>query len=439
MDFLRNIIASILKSILKLFTNSYGKMILGDKVNMDLVKKLEALIESFRTKVPEADLPPDVGSSKEVNLENETGIGQNENELSEQTNKVESEPPSDKKRNIKSGSKPKSEKKKYKVETLLFGTNRNHHVKGETLEFGNDNDTLRFGKCEVSIPDSHKIGKIERPFWEIRYFENVNKHIVIQKVDLLDADGFEELLCTQVAADPMDKAFLFIHGYNSTFEGAARRTAQMKSDMKFEGAAMFYSWPSAGSKDDYFKDGEMTMLSESHIKSFILTVLECTEIKKLYVIGHSMGNRPLCNVLKDIITTNPEYADVIKEIILTAPDVNAEIFMEDIVPVFNAHKKIITLYASSTDYALKLSYKFNGFRRAGESGENIIIMDGVETIDATGVDTSMADVVKHTYFAQSRSVINDIVDLVIDDKRAEHRHEIDDVIDEKGVYWAFRK
>ena len=51
-----------------------------------------------------------------------------------------------------------------------------------------------------------------------------------------------------------DDAFLFIHGYNVTFEGAARRTAQMAYDLGFNGAAVFYSWPSQGTPTAYTID-----------------------------------------------------------------------------------------------------------------------------------------------------------------------------------------
>jgi esterase/lipase superfamily enzyme len=50
-------------------------------------------------------------------------------------------------------------------------------------------------------------------------------------------------------------AFIFVHGYNVTFEDAARRTAQMSYDLSFDGAPVFYSWPSQGSLGDYLKDG----------------------------------------------------------------------------------------------------------------------------------------------------------------------------------------
>ena len=36
---------------------------------------------------------------------------------------------------------------------------------------------------------------------------------------------------------------MFVHGFNVDFASAARRTAQMKYDLGFRGAAILYSWP----------------------------------------------------------------------------------------------------------------------------------------------------------------------------------------------------
>jgi len=44
---------------------------------------------------------------------------------------------------------------------------------------------------------------------------------------------------------------LFVHGYNVSFEDAARRTGQLAYDLGFEGPTVFFSWPSRGSVTAY--------------------------------------------------------------------------------------------------------------------------------------------------------------------------------------------
>jgi len=455
MDFLRKAIEYITQWLTKVFRTVIPTITFGDKKGQ-MHKKIEDLVLSNEHKKRQIDeLEADLRRKKEQMERQDQYIEElerrghgnyelEEMEGSEETTRGSSSPPltttagTDMEEEMGEEMEASEEEQKYTMETVLFGTNRNQKGSAEKIKFGNDSDTLKYGKCEISIPVEHEIGRIERPFMGLKFLEDEDSHIVIQETKLINRDAFEDLLCTQIANDDKKKAFLFIHGYNSSFEAAARRTAQMKHDMKFKGAAIFYSWPSSGSKEKYNRDGEMTLLSESHLKNFILSVLHCAEVESLYIIGHSMGNRPLCNVVKEIIEMDEKYRSIIREVILTAPDVNAEIFINDIVPAFNKHDQKITLYTSSNDYALKLSRQVNGFRRAGEFDDDFIIMKGVETIDASEVDTNLVDVAKHSYFGSNRSVINDIVNLVVNEQRPDDRFDLKKIVVDKGEYWTFR-
>lgn len=123
----------------------------------------------------------------------------------------------------------------------------------------------------------------------------------------------------------------------------------------------------------------------------------------------------------------------LKEIILAAPDIDADVFMEQIAPALIAHRRPITLYASSNDVALKLSKKANGYPRAGDSGEGLVVMPGIETIDASEVDSGFLG---HSYFADVQSVISDLFQIIWAGKRADRRLGLRRVESIKGRYWA---
>ena len=55
-----------------------------------------------------------------------------------------------------------------------------------------------------------------------------------------------------------DHALVFVHGFNTSFEHALYRTAQIAYNIKFDGAPFLYSWPSKGalSSQDYSYDRE---------------------------------------------------------------------------------------------------------------------------------------------------------------------------------------
>jgi esterase/lipase superfamily enzyme len=131
-----------------------------------------------------------------------------------------------------------------------------------------------------------------------------------------------------------------------------------------------------------------------------------------------------------------QYSQRLKEVILAAPDIDAEVFKRDIAPALLASGSPITLYASSTDLALEASKRVHGYPRAGDSGLGLVVMAGIETIDATNVDTSFLG---HGYFRESRAVISDIFYLIQHGLRAGNRSGLRREDTTVGPYWIFRK
>lgn len=118
---------------------------------------------------------------------------------------------------------------------------------GTPLQYGNDRGVLELGFCDVTIPPGHVPGEMERPsIFRFELSEDAGKHVVIRTVERMEEAAFHRALRERVAQSAEREAFVFIHGYNVTFESAARRTAQLAFDLGFDGAPIFYSWPSQG-------------------------------------------------------------------------------------------------------------------------------------------------------------------------------------------------
>jgi hypothetical protein len=75
------------------------------------------------------------------------------------------------------------------------------------------------------------------------------------------------------------------------------------------------------------------------------------------------------------------------------------------------------------------------YPRAGESGSDIVVVKGLDTVDASGVDTSF---VGHSYFAEKRSVLSDFFYLLQDGKAPRERHGLESKICANGNYCAFK-
>ncbi len=322
------------------------------------------------------------------------------------------------------GAKPKVKVRKFEIDQaekdgfhrvkVFYGTNRNRTGETEANNFyGKTRGEMTYGICEVAIPLTHKAGALEAPkWWKLEFNEDPTKHVVLQKVDTLSWRGMAAQLNDMISKAHGKNAFIFVHGYNVAFKDAARRTAQIHHDLKFDGAPIFFSWPSRGeiTLTSYTHDETNAKWSYSYLKEFLIKVATDTEADNIYLVAHSMGTRVLSNAIAGVVTDRPDLKKRFKEIILAAPDIDAEVFINDLAPKLVQASRNTTLYASADDRALQTSREVHGgYARAGDAGENLIVMDDIDTIDATGVDASLLG---HSYFAEATSILRDIKELV---------------------------
>ncbi len=300
---------------------------------------------------------------------------------------------------------------------VFFATDRK--ADGQGGYGGGRGEGLSYGSIFVSIPRSHQVGAIEKPsIWKLEFTEDPRQHMAITGRMVVDRDDFFSNLRETLVRGGSQASFLFVHGYNVAFDDAARRTAQITYDLDFRGAPVFYSWPSQASLQGYTMDENNVQWSEANLKRFLLDYARNSGAKDIYLIAHSMGNRALTGAVKALFAEHPELKGRFKEIILTAPDIDADVFKRDLAPALVAGCDKITLYVSDGDKALLASKKVHGYPRAGDSATGVVIAPGIETIDASGLDTSFLE---HSYFAESGTVLKDIRKLVLEQLRAAQR------------------
>jgi esterase/lipase superfamily enzyme len=292
-------------------------------------------------------------------------------------------------------------------------------------------EKLRFGVCEVSIPKSHKLGVMESPsFMRLEFRPNPNRHIKLQCTWNYSESTFFEELAASVKKSSAKDAFIFVHGYNVSFEDAARRTAQIAFDLNFIGAPIFYSWPSNGKIADYLKDETNVAWSAPHFQEFLTLLCERSGAERIHVIAHSMGNRLVCDAVK-ALSYNPAGSLKLNHLVLAAPDIDADTFRE-LAATLNKVSGRITLYESSRDKALMASKKLHGNPRAGEP---FLIMPGVDAIDASAIDTNFLG---HSYFSDNWPLLSDIHSLLFKDDPPLARFGLSEMQHADGVYYAFK-
>jgi esterase/lipase superfamily enzyme len=301
--------------------------------------------------------------------------------------------------------------------------------------YGSDRGDMELGVCEVSIPKDHRVGELESPsVLRLEFREDPERHVVLQAVHPQPADQFYTDLRTSVGQTARKDIFVFIHGYNVGFQNAVRRTAQIAYDLKFEGAAIAYSWPSQEGLLGYTVDETNVGWTVPHLKEFLRGIAERSGAKSVYLVAHSMGNRALAAALREMVLEQKADCPKFAEVVLTAPDIDADEFRRDLAPAIVSAAGRVTLYASSNDEALIASRKVHGYRRAGDSGDAMVVVSGVDTVDVSEIDTSF---IGHSYYGSNSTVLADLFELIRDSKPPDQRKWLQAMPLGALKYWKF--
>ncbi len=326
---------------------------------------------------------------------------------------------------------------------VFYGTNRAPTGELKPALYygpGRDRATLHYGYLDVTIPQAHEEAELEtQPRWAEFTLDAAalrTRYVLLEEITPLPRDEFARALHDQVAKAPSKDVFIFVHGFNVTFEDAARRTAQLAYDMDFDGTPMLFSWPSAGSITSYFADEAAVNDSGFKMAEFLDTVVAQAGARHIHLIAHSMGNRALIEALQTFLSRRaPENRrHVFGQILFTAPDVDRDYFT-DAMQSLRGSADRVTLYASGNDYALRVSQFFHHAPRAGTAGDNVIIrMPELDTIDMSAVP---ADMLGHSYFAANAGAIYDIFNLFLHGNPPPQRCGMNDrkTSDALDVYW----
>jgi esterase/lipase superfamily enzyme len=324
----------------------------------------------------------------------------------------------------------------FKVVTLYYGTDRAAlPADGGRVRYGKDRGdqyVFETGVCSVSIPRDHRTGERESPLW---FFpEDPQKHIVVQGVERLDPQAFSTAFRSAIAQASRKAVLVFVHGYRTDFDEAARQAAQVTYDLGFRGVPAFFSWPSNDALVPYVADESDAEWAVPHLSAFLEMVQKDMQPEEMFVIAHSMGTRVLARAVKEMAAP-PEGASPRKftAIILAAPDIDRDVFYRDLAPRLGERSDATTLYASGADVPLFASGILHGAPRAGDAPPAWVAPVNVDTVDASGLKT---DFFGHSYWAQSGTMLWDI-DRIVNGLllRAEARRLVPKVAEGGGTFW----
>ena len=302
---------------------------------------------------------------------------------------------------------------------------------GTGPRFGPRRDSVKqvhYGTCDVSIPPKHESGKIEAPSIGP---EDESLHVVLKKTEEMEEKAFFDAVHAKVAELPKEQrtCFVFIHGFNVTFENAAKRTAQIHYDLEFTGVPIFFSWPSRASVLHYFSDRNEIEFSRYVIKQFLLDISQRVSADRIHVIAHSMGADATCHAIADL----GERGKIFDQIILAAPDIDREVFRLQLAPRMFSAANRMTMYCSKDDMALRASNTFNDGPRAGDSRFGVLVTKDLDTVDASGIDTALLG---HSYYGDCLPILKDVRKLVSQDLPPKERNLLAWPVENELNYWT---
>lgn len=334
-----------------------------------------------------------------------------------------------------------AERAELAVERVYYATDRKRAASAPLSFAGEPGATMSFGHSDVTIPRAaHEMGELEGPsIWRLEFSPDLAKHIVMGPL----VDASERLFFSEVREgvkkSVKHECLIFVHGFNVPFDDAIRRTAQIKYDIGFDGVPIMFSWPSQGSPvpSNYRKDERNAALSADSLHRLLLSLGANVPSITIHIIAHSMGTRVVAGALEQISAdAHTDGRKPVGEVALLAPDIDAELFRRAAAKLTGAAARV-TLYASDKDEALLLSEHNAGYKRAGQAGRDLVIAPGMDTIDATQVETAVLGL-RHLYYADNSTILSDLFHLLRGRSPADRSARLEAVGSQPNRYWRFR-
>ena len=322
---------------------------------------------------------------------------------------------------------------------IMYATDRNVTGDSNVLTFyGEERGELNYGMAQVAI----RIDKSKSPFadysiWNMRLKGSTSKSAELVRLDPLIKEDFLKTVSKQISSTSDLSALVYTHGYARKFERAARTTAKLAYELRYQGLPVLYSWPSKGSTGAYVGDRTTIEWTAPNFYTFLRDLSLNTKVETIHVVAHSMGNQAFLKAFMKLlddpkITNNWKFG----EIVLLAPDVDRDIFERDIAPVIVQTASRITLYVSDVDVPLQASKKVNLYPRLGDASVDPVIINGIETIDASEAASLITG---HTYYRESPEVLADQYYLINQRKAADQRPTLEAVDSAAGRYWKIKE
>jgi esterase/lipase superfamily enzyme len=288
---------------------------------------------------------------------------------------------------------------------MLVATTRAPVAEPPGVMFGGDRAIgLRFADIVVSIPPdaARKVGEVQ---WPSALPGDPAKDFVTLSAKPIELAQARADFDRRVAATPGRSVLIFVHGYNTRFEEAVYRFAQVTHDSGADFVPVLFTWPSRGRALAYFYDRESANYSRDGLEAVLQAVVKDPSVGEVSVLAHSLGNFVAVEAIRQMVIRNHGLSPKIKNIMLAAPDIDVDVFRRQIAEIEAGGKHApITLFVSQDDRAIDISKivagdepRLGAIDPLAEPYRGMLERENVQVVDLTKLASD--DAANHSKFA----------------------------------------
>jgi esterase/lipase superfamily enzyme len=293
---------------------------------------------------------------------------------------------------------------------LLVATTRAPVVEPPGVMFGGSRGRgLDFADIVVSIPpaSARQPGDVPLPS---SLPGNPERDFVILRADRMDLAQAKANFDARVRRTPGRRVLIFVHGFNTRFEEAVYRFAQIVYDARVDVAPVLFTWPSGGRVTDYVYDRDSAVYSRDALEVVLQALVKDPNVDSISILAHSMGNYLAIESLRQMSIRDRGLSPKIRDVMLASPDIDVDVFRRQIAEIDAGPRPAqFTLFIARDDRALGLSsFLARDSTRLGsldpykEPYRSILEQGRVQVVDLTG--TASNDITNHGRFASGEVV-----------------------------------
>jgi esterase/lipase superfamily enzyme len=233
-------------------------------------------------------------------------------------------------------------------------------------------------------------------------------------------------LRARLAQTPRKEVFMYVHGFNISFENAVLTGGEFWHFLGREGVPIVYAWPAGqGALRAYGYTEQSSLFTIHHLKQTIRLIASCPEVEKIHIVGHSRGTDVASRAVLELHLETRENGNTQEKfkfgkLVLAAPDMDIDVVSQALwAERISQALQTVVVYVHRHDRALSLSnWLTGGTTRLGDidlehyDPEEVKSVRGSERNQYIEAHVKKAGAFGHDYYRANGSVSSDLMLLL---------------------------